>query len=94
MQKSTLLAARAGAGHFPLERPAEGASARLSEVTIHGECAYVIERDDILGRPMFVGVLLYWRRDSNQAPACLSAQPKADSPLPTPGPSIDGRLFH
>lgn len=35
-----------GAVHYPLETPAEGAWVGLSEITIHGDYAYIVERDN------------------------------------------------
>jgi hypothetical protein len=35
-----------GAVHYPLDTPAEGAWMGLSELTVHGDWAYVIERDN------------------------------------------------
>jgi DNA-binding beta-propeller fold protein YncE len=35
-----------GAVHYPLEAPAEGAWVGLSEITIHGDFAYIVERDN------------------------------------------------
>ena len=35
-----------GAVHYPLDAPAEGAWMGLSELTVHGDWAYVIERDN------------------------------------------------
>ncbi|MCO8146111.1 esterase-like activity of phytase family protein [Rhodovulum tesquicola] len=38
-----------GAVHYPLDSPADGAWMGLSEITIHGDWAYVIERDNRIG---------------------------------------------
>jgi sugar lactone lactonase YvrE len=38
-----------GAVHYPLDSPAEGAWMGLSEITIRGDWAYVIERDNRIG---------------------------------------------
>ncbi|MFC7704470.1 esterase-like activity of phytase family protein [Plastorhodobacter daqingensis] len=38
-----------GAVHYPLDRPAEGAWIGLSEITLHGDWAYVVERDNLIG---------------------------------------------
>lgn len=38
-----------GAVAYPLETPAEGAWIGLSEITIHGDYAYVVERDNQIG---------------------------------------------
>jgi len=35
-----------GAVHYPLDIPADGAWMGLSEITIHGDWAYIIERDN------------------------------------------------
>ncbi|MBD3764162.1 MAG: esterase-like activity of phytase family protein [Rhodobacterales bacterium] len=35
-----------GAVHYPLDTPAEGAWMGLSEITIHGDWAYIVERDN------------------------------------------------
>src|SRR5690606_34536021 len=34
---------------YPLETPAEGAWIGLSEITIHGDYAYIVERDNQIG---------------------------------------------
>ena len=38
-----------GAVAYPLETPAEGAWVGLSEITIHGDYAYIVERDNQIG---------------------------------------------
>jgi len=38
-----------GAVHYPLETPAEGAWMGLSEITVHGDWAYIVERDNQIG---------------------------------------------
>ncbi|WP_304617078.1 esterase-like activity of phytase family protein [Paracoccus sp. (in: a-proteobacteria)] len=38
-----------GAVHYPLDSPAEGAWMGLSEITIHGDWAYIVERDNLIG---------------------------------------------
>jgi hypothetical protein len=38
-----------GAVHYPLDTPAEGAWMGLSEITIRGDWAYVVERDNRIG---------------------------------------------
>ncbi|SMQ69967.1 Esterase-like activity of phytase [Devosia lucknowensis] len=38
-----------GAVAYPLETPAEGAWVGLSEITIHGDFAYIVERDNQIG---------------------------------------------
>ena len=38
-----------GAVRYPLETPAEGAWVGLSEITVHGDHAYIIERDNQIG---------------------------------------------
>lgn len=38
-----------GAVHYPLDTPAEGAWMGLSEITIHGDWAYIVERDNQIG---------------------------------------------
>jgi hypothetical protein len=35
-----------GAVHYPLDMPAEGAWMGVSEITIHGDWAYIVERDN------------------------------------------------
>ena len=35
-----------GAVHYPLDTPAEGAWMGLSEITLHGDWAYIVERDN------------------------------------------------
>ena len=38
-----------GAVRYPLEAPAEGAWVGLSEITVHGDFAYIVERDNQIG---------------------------------------------
>ena len=38
-----------GAVHYPLDAPSEGAWMGLSEMTIHGDFAYIVERDNQVG---------------------------------------------
>lgn len=38
-----------GAVHYPLDTPADGAWMGLSEITIHGDWAYIVERDNRIG---------------------------------------------
>lgn len=38
-----------GAVRYPLEAPAEGAWVGLSEITVHGDYAYIVERDNQIG---------------------------------------------
>ncbi len=38
-----------GAVSYPLEAPAEGAWVGLSEITVHGDYAYIVERDNQIG---------------------------------------------
>ncbi|MBE0553407.1 MAG: esterase-like activity of phytase family protein [Rhodobacteraceae bacterium] len=38
-----------GAVHYPLDAPGEGAWMGLSEITIHGDWAYIVERDNQIG---------------------------------------------
>lgn len=46
-----------GAVHYPLEAAAEGAWVGLSEITVKGDYAYLIERDNQVGRAAGVKLL-------------------------------------
>lgn len=59
-----------GAVHYPLETPAEGAWMGLSEITIHGDHAYILERDNQIGDRAQVK-RLYRVALSELAPAAL-----------------------
>ena len=59
-----------GAVHYPLDAPAEGAWMGLSEITLHGDHVYIIERDNqIAGNAVTKG--LYRVALSQMTPAAL-----------------------